>query len=155
MNMKSRRTFIKKSAFATAAISMPSLYAFGSKSENNMPKISLAQWSLNRAFFGKTLDPNEFASIAINEYSIAAIDYVNQFYLDSASNEKFWLEMKTRATDVGVESLIMMVDEEEKLGDKNSNKRMKAVEDHYKWVHAAKNNRLSLNTGKCFWRRKS
>lgn len=136
--MKSRRTFIKKSAFATAAISMPSLYAFNCKSENSMPKISLAQWSLNRAFFGKTLDPNKFASIAINDYDISAVEYVNQFYIDSSSNEKFWLEMKTRASDVGVESLIMMVDEEEKLGDKNSLKRLKAVEDHYKWVHAAK-----------------
>lgn len=138
MYKNSRRTFIKKSSLATLAFSMPTLYAMGNKTENNMLKISLAQWSLNRAFFAKTLDPVDFATIAKNDFEITAIEYVNQFYADSANNEKFWAEMATRASDVGVESLIMMVDEEEKLGDKNTSKRMKAIEDHYKWVHAAK-----------------
>lgn len=138
MTKNNRRSFIKKTSLATVAIAMPSLYAFDNKTENNMPKISLAQWSLNRAFFAKTLDPVNFATIAKNDFEISAIEYVNQFYTDNASNEKFWAEMATRASDVGVESLIMMVDEEEKLGDKNKKKRMKAVEDHYKWVHAAK-----------------
>lgn len=136
--MKNRRTFIKKTAIAATAISMPSLYAYGIKSEIKMPKISLAQWSLNRAFFAKTLDPLNFASIAKTDYDISAIEYVNQFYVDSSTDEKFWAEMATRASDAGVESLIMMVDEERKLGDLNLEKRKKAVEDHQKWVHAAK-----------------
>ncbi|TMM56846.1 TIM barrel protein [Maribacter algarum] len=136
--MKSRRTFIKKTTLAATAISMPSLYACGIKSEYNMPKISLAQWSLNRSFFSKELNPVQFANLAKNDYGISAVEYVNQFYADNATNEKFWNEMTTRATDAGVQSLIMMVDEEEKLGDLNTGKRKKAVEDHYKWVNAAK-----------------
>lgn len=136
--MNTRRTFIKKTSLAAVAISMPLTYSCGNKSKNTMPKISLAQWSLNRAFFAKTLDPINFASIAKNDFDISAVEYVNQFYADNANNEKFWTEMATRASDVGVESLIMMVDEEEKLGNKNAEKRKKAVEDHYKWVHAAK-----------------
>ena len=103
-----------------------------------MPKISMAQWSLNRAFFAKTLNPIDFASIAKNDYDISAIEYVNQFYTENAKDEKFWKEMTTRASDVGVESLIMMVDEEEKLGDTVTTKRKKAIEDHFKWVNAAK-----------------
>lgn len=136
--MKSRRTFIKKTALAATAIYLPAFYACANKLENNMPKISLAQWSLNRAFFDKTLNPVQFANIAKNDYGISAIEYVNQFYADSATDEKFWIEMAKRASDVGVESLIMMVDEEEKLGDTDAEKRKKAVEDHYKWVNAAK-----------------
>lgn len=136
--MNSRRTFIKQSTLTAMAVSLPGLYAFGNQSKNSIPKISLAQWSLNRAFFGKTLDPINFASIAKNDYDISAVEYVNQFYTDNATNQKFWAEMATRASDVGVESLIMMVDEEEKLGDLNTEKRRKAVEDHYKWVDAAK-----------------
>ena len=46
--------------------------------------------------------------------------------------------MATRASDTGVDSLIMMVDEEEKLGDFDNVKRKKAIEDHYKWINAAK-----------------
>lgn len=136
--MENRRTFIKKTTLAATAISMPAFYACGDKSENNMPNISLAQWSLNRAFFGKTLNPVQFANIAKNDYGISAIEYVNQFYTDKATDEKFWIEMAKRASEAGVESLIMMVDEEEKLGDLDADKRKKAVEDHYKWVNAAK-----------------
>lgn len=136
--MKNRRDFIKKSALAATAITLPTFYASANKSKMNMPKISLAQWSLNRAFFGKTLDPINFARIAKNDYGISAIEYVNQFYSDNAKNEKFWNEMSLRAADAGVQSLIMMVDEEEKLGDLDDVKRKKAVEDHYKWVNAAK-----------------
>jgi len=136
--MENRRTFIKKTTLAATAFALPSLYACGAKSENTMPNISLAQWSLNRAFFGKTLAPVNFASIAKNDFDISGIEYVNQFYSDKATNEKFWAEMAIRASDVGVQSLIMMVDEEEKLGDLDDAKRKKAVEDHYKWVNAAK-----------------
>jgi len=136
--MNSRRIFIKKTALASAAISMSTFYACANKTQINMPKISLAQWSLNLAFFGKTLDPINFASIAKNDFGISAIEYVNQFYASHATNEKFWNEMATRAADAGVQNLIMMVDEEEKLGDTSIVKRKKAVEDHYKWVHAAK-----------------
>ena len=123
---------------ATAAVSMSRIYTRTNKLEKIMPQISLAQWSLNRAFFAKTLDPINFAAITKNDFGISAIEYVNQFYTDNATNEKFWLEMTARASDVGVESLIMMVDEEEKLGDLNFKKRVKAVEDHFKWVNAAK-----------------
>jgi sugar phosphate isomerase/epimerase len=138
MNKNSRRSFIKTTTLAATAISMPSLNACGNQLINSMPKISLAQWSLNRAFFAKNLDPINFANIAKNDFGISAIEYVNQFYVDNATNDKFWTEMATRASDAGIDSIIMMVDEEEKLGDINTDKRTKAVEDHYKWVNAAK-----------------
>lgn len=135
--MSNRRDFLKKSVLAATAISIAPLHRCSTKPKNTMPKISLAQWSLNRAFFAKTLDPIDFAHIA-KEYDISAIEYVNQFYTDNAANESFWKEMATRADDAGVQSLIMMVDEEEKLGDLRDAQRLKAVEDHYKWVNAAK-----------------
>jgi len=106
----------------------------------NIPslQISLAQWSLNRAFFSKTLDPNNFAEIAIRDFNIKAVEYVNQFYVDYASKETFWNEMKTKADDVGVKSLLIMVDDEGDLGDANAAARQKAAQNHFKWVDAAK-----------------
>lgn len=101
-------------------------------------KISLAQWSLNRAFFGKQLDPNDFAKITATEYDIHAIEYVNQFYVDQATDESFWQLMKRKADDVGVESLLIMVDDEGDLGDPDKAKRKQAAENHFKWVNAAK-----------------
>ena len=46
--------------------------------------------------------------------------------------------MKSRAEGEGVKSLLIMCDGEGKLGDANLGERMKAVENHYKWVAAAK-----------------
>jgi sugar phosphate isomerase/epimerase len=46
--------------------------------------------------------------------------------------------MKTVADGEGVKSLLIMCDREGALGDSNEAARIKAVENHYKWVDAAK-----------------
>jgi len=101
-------------------------------------KISLAQWSLHRNFNNGNLDPNDFAGIAINTYGINAVEYVNQFYKDSGEDEKFWINMKERADNAGVKSLLIMVDDEGDLGIADDKERRKSVENHFKWVNAAK-----------------
>ena len=103
-----------------------------------MPKLSLAQWSLHRQFNDGHLDPIDFAGIAMNTYGINAVEYVNQFYMDSGEDEKFWIDMKKRADDVGVTSLLIMVDDEGDLGTADDLERKQSVENHYKWVNAAK-----------------
>lgn len=102
------------------------------------PKISLAQWSLNRAFFAGELNPVDFARIASETYQIKAVEYVNAFYADKGKDLAFWMEMQQRADDQGVESLLIMVDNEGELGGKNDSKRIEAVENHYKWIEAVK-----------------
>lgn len=108
-------------------------------SSNQKPlQISLAQWSLNRAFFAKELDPINFAKIAKQTYGLDAIEYVNGFYLDHGNDESYWLDLRRRADDQGVKSLLIMVDDEGDLGNPTSSTRNDAVENHYKWVNAAK-----------------
>jgi sugar phosphate isomerase/epimerase len=102
------------------------------------PKISLAQWSLNRAFFGGDLDPEDFAAIAMNTYGIDAVEYVSAFYVDSVLDESFWKGLKARASDAGVRSLLIMVDDEGDLGAADDAVRRRAVENHHKWVDAAR-----------------
>jgi len=101
-------------------------------------KISLAQWSLNKAFFGGELDNLDFAAKAKNDFGIDAIEYVNQFFKDKANDLNYLKQMKQRAADNGVKSLLIMVDREGNLGDLDATARTKAVENHYKWVEAAK-----------------
>lgn len=137
--MTNRRSFIKKTALATTATSILPLSTFAhGKTPYSVPNISLAQWSLNRAFFKGDLDPNDFASIASKSFGIKAIEYVNQFYTKQGHNDKFWTQMKSKADDEGVKSLLIMVDSEGDLGDPKDKKRKSAVENHYKWIHAAK-----------------
>jgi sugar phosphate isomerase/epimerase len=46
--------------------------------------------------------------------------------------------MKKRAADLGVESRLIMIDGEGALGDADESKRKQAIENHYKWVEAAR-----------------
>ena len=143
--MIKRRTFVKKAVWSAFASYALPLMTYGSNFSVEMrdtkstdPKLSLAQWSLHRQFNNGRLDPNDFASIAINTYGINAVEYVNQFYEDSAEDEKFWINMREHADNVGVKSLLIMVDGEGDLGNANNVARKKSVENHYKWVNTAK-----------------
>lgn len=101
-------------------------------------KISLAQWSLHRSFNDKVLDPNDFAAISMEKYGIKAVEYVNGFYQDRATDEAFWNKMKARSEKAGVTNLLIMVDDEGDLGIADKKARKTAVKNHFKWVHAAK-----------------
>lgn len=101
-------------------------------------KISLAQWSIHRAIENGALHPEDFAAIAKNDFGITAIEYVNSFYKDHATDTAFWNRMKAKADSLGVKSLLIMVDNEGDLGNPNEEERKKAVTNHHKWVDAAK-----------------
>ena len=101
-------------------------------------EISLAQWSLHRSLYAGELDHLDFAKISKENFGIDAIEYVNSFFFEKAEDKSYLREMKNRADDHGVKSLLIMCDNEGSLGDPNNQKRQKAVENHYKWHEAAK-----------------
>ncbi len=103
-------------------------------------KISLAQWSWNKRLFGRAepkMDNLDFAENA-SKMGIKAIEYVNQFFKDKGKDMDYLAEMKKRAADNGVKSLLIMCDGEGNLGDPDAEKRTQTIENHYKWVDAAK-----------------
>ena len=142
---QNRRDFLKSAAIVSAATAaaafggaIPSLtHAADKETKEPMFKISLAEWSLNKSLFNKKLDNLDFAKTA-KGFGIDAIEYVNQFFMDKAKDESYLSELKKRADDVGVKSLLIMCDREGNLGDPDNKKRTQAVENHYKWVEAAK-----------------
>lgn len=99
--------------------------------------ISLAEWSLNRSLFGGELDHLDFPKTAKNDYGIDAVEYVNQFFKQKAE-AGYIAELKKRCDDLGVRSVLIMCDGEGALGDPDEAKRAMAVENHHKWVEAAK-----------------
>lgn len=101
-------------------------------------KISLAQWSLRKALWSGNLTTLDFASTARNIYGIDAIEYVNQFFMDKATDNIYLTDLKNRANDHGVNNLIIMIDMEGNLATLNEVNRKKAVDNHYKWIDAAK-----------------
>lgn len=101
-------------------------------------EISLAQWSLHKPLFDKKLDNLDFPIVAKRDYGISVVEYVNQFFKDKAKDEKYLAELLKRCNDNGVKNHLIMCDGEGSLGAPNDKERLQAVENHYKWVDAAK-----------------
>ncbi|MFA0812379.1 sugar phosphate isomerase/epimerase family protein [Microbulbifer epialgicus] len=137
-----RRTFLQGSAgLAAAAFASPLLgdsERITGIQKSGFFKISLAQWSLHRQLRSGALKVLDFPIKAKNTFAIDAVEYVNQFFSDKARDRKFLADLKARATDHGVTSLLIMVDAEGDLGNLDKNERRQAVENHFQWVEAAK-----------------
>ena len=131
-----RRHFLKSAATVAAGFALP----VGLSCENKKMefKISLAQWSLHRMLYSGELNHLEFCVIAREQFDLDAVEYVNSFFFDKAEDLDYLKEMKNRANDQGVSSLLIMCDNEGDLGDPNQKARVKAVENHFKWMEAAK-----------------
>jgi L-ribulose-5-phosphate 3-epimerase len=134
--LMNRRQFVAAGAVAATAMSLPAAMA----APKDPPfRISLAEWSFHRAILNaKTMDHLDFAKVAKTEFGIEAVEYVNQMFPTKAKDEKYLGEMKKRAEDHGVKSLLIMIDREGNLGDADEAKRKEAVTNHHKWADAAK-----------------
>ena len=137
-----RRTFLGLSAGAVGGLCLsgcPSLDAIV-KSSKVPFEISLAQWSWHRRLRGQQQPKMDNLDFAVNarKFGFEAVEYVNQFFKDKAEDTSYLAEMKKRAKDNGVESVLIMCDGEGNLGDPDSQRRTQAVENHYKWLEAAK-----------------
>jgi len=135
-----RRDFIKKTAVISGGMAFTGLDSSMLLGSNQpLPfKISLAEWSLHRAIRNEQINHLNFAAVAKNEFEINAVEYVNTFFFNKAEDSTYLKEMKTRADDLSVKSLLIMCDNEGNLGDPDDSKRKTAVENHHKWVEAAK-----------------
>ena len=140
--MSSRREFITQLGGATAlgflVSACSSSKAAATSSSPFFYEISLAEWSLHKALFANKITNLDFPGIAKNQYGISVVEYVNQFFKDKANDTKYLNDLLTRCKDNGVTNHLIMCDGEGSLGDLDAAKRKQAVENHYKWVDAAK-----------------
>ncbi|MCD2422372.1 sugar phosphate isomerase/epimerase [Niabella pedocola] len=132
-----RKEFLKRtSVLAAGVLAGPSLIA-GTGKPKTYP-ISLAEWSLHRALQKKQITNLDFPRIAKKEFGISIVEYVNQFFKDKAEDTAYLNQLLAVCKDNGVTNHLIMCDGEGELGNTNDAERKKAVENHYKWVHAAK-----------------
>ena len=134
-----RRRFLKTTA-SVVGLSMAAPVQRLLWSDEVKPKfsISLAEWSLHKMLQAGELDNLEFPKLTKEEFGIDAVEYVNSFFKDKAENTAYLDDLKQRCNDLGVKSLLIMVDGEGDLGHADEAERIKAVENHYRWLSAAK-----------------
>ncbi|HVR36416.1 MAG TPA: sugar phosphate isomerase/epimerase family protein [Methylomirabilota bacterium] len=134
-----RRQFIGQATLATAGVLALGGGCATTSRRGPLYRISLAEWSLHRSIRNERKLTNlDFPRVAKREFGIDAIEYVNQFFMDKARDEAYLRDLKGRCDGEGVRSLLIMCDGEGNLGDPDAARRTRAVENHYKWVDAAK-----------------
>jgi sugar phosphate isomerase/epimerase len=113
--------------------------------KNSDLKISLAEWSLHRALQAGKIDHLDFSAIAKKDYNISAVEYVNGFFggknmdfKEAGKNSAYLNELLKRSKDAGVFNHLIMVDDEGPLALPDDKVRLVAVDDHKKWIEAAK-----------------
>jgi sugar phosphate isomerase/epimerase len=143
MSSTTRRQFITQVAGTTFMGAAVLSCTSPKKNANPQPsnsffELSLAEWSLHKALFANKMTNLDFPVMAKQQYGINVVEYVNQFFKDKAEDTSYLNELLKRCTDNGVTNHLIMCDGEGNLGDLDSSKRTQAVENHYKWVDAAK-----------------
>jgi len=132
-----RRHFIHSSFAAFTASALADHHRDNAKN-TQLFKISLAQWSNHRALKGGKMTNLEWPEYTKKTYDIHALEYVNQFFKDKAKDLKYLGELKKRVTDLGMTNVLIMIDGEGHIGADSQEKRQQTVDNHKKWVEAAK-----------------
>jgi sugar phosphate isomerase/epimerase len=125
---------MKRRDFLAASLAGLSL---GWQNEPDWFRISLAEWSFHRTLRAGALNHLDFAPLARKEFDLDAVEYVNTFFFERGKDEAYLRQMKSRAEDHGVRSLLIMCDSEGDLGDPDEAARTRAVDNHRKWLEAA------------------
>jgi sugar phosphate isomerase/epimerase len=135
-----RRSFIKNIGMMTAAAGLSSVLPFDvlAASKKEFFKISLAEWSFHKALFAGKMSNLDFPLRAKKEFGINIVEYVSPFFNKKESDAAYLKELLTITKNEGIQNHLIMVDGEGDLGDLDPAKRTKAIENHYKWVDAAK-----------------
>src|ERR1044071_4204701 len=114
-----RREFVAGTA---AALASPLLAPARPATQAEPFKLSLAEWSFHQALKSNRMDNLDFAETA-RALNLDAIEYVNQFFMDKAKDQRYLAELNRRASDHGVFQDLIMCDSEGRLGDPNPAKR--------------------------------
>jgi L-ribulose-5-phosphate 3-epimerase len=136
--MPTRRDFLKTASIASAAIGAPALSSAAQTPQKGRFAISLAEWSLHKTLFAKTITNLDFPRLAKEEFGVTGLEYVNQFFKDKAKDTAYLSDLKKRVEGYGLKNVLIMIDGEGMLGAPDEAERNKAVENHKPWVDAAK-----------------
>jgi sugar phosphate isomerase/epimerase len=137
---KDRRSFIKDLSLLTGAVGLGSLLSLDafSAGKKEFFTISLAEWSLHNTLFAGKLKNLDFPLKAKRDFGINIVEYVSPFFDKKEKDPAYLKELKNRTDSEGIQNHLIMVDNEGNLGDTDAKARLIAVENHYKWVDAAK-----------------
>ena len=96
-------------------------------------EISLAAWSLHKAFRAKEIDQLGMVD-ATAQMGIRGFEMVNTFF--PSPQYAYLKQLKQRADEQDVQLLLIMCDGEGSMAGPERDKRLLAAQNHHKWVDA-------------------
>jgi len=133
-----RRTFLKISVGTAMTFSLSPIPVLRADEPEELFKISLAEWSLNKTLRAGKMTNLDFPRMAKREFEIDCIEFVDQFFQDKAKDMAYLRELKDRAESEGVAMGLIMLDTTGDLGAADKPARDKAVAKTFEWIDAAK-----------------
>ena len=136
-----RRNFSKLAALSSFVGLAPS-QIFSLPNYDDHLKISLAQWSLNKAIKAGQLSGLDFAKKS-RSFGIEGIEYVSGLYtthsnlLEKMSMNKLSDELLKRSNDYGIDNVLIMIDGQGNLASSNKKERLEAIDNHMRWIDFA------------------
>jgi sugar phosphate isomerase/epimerase len=112
-----------------------SVAALRSQSGGKQEGISLAAWSFSGSFFQGKWKLLELPGILRERLAIPALEHVNQFFENPTL--RYLQQLKRACADNGVQSTILMVDNEGSTASPDKAERMQAAVAHRKWIDIA------------------
>lgn len=98
-------------------------------------KISLAAWSMHKAFFGGKLTQLDYPKFCREECDIDGLELVNTMF--ASPTYSYCQDLLKRAADHNVKILLIMCDLEGDLAHEDKQQRLQAVRNHRKWLDIA------------------
>jgi L-ribulose-5-phosphate 3-epimerase len=134
-----RRLFVKLTGAAASSLALMETNTSAATFWRGEPfKISLAEWSLNRALKGGKITNLDFPLLAKKEFGIDCVEFVDQFFPDKGRDTKYLRELKNVCDRNAVKVNLIMVDTNGPLGAADKQARAAAVEKTYQWIDATK-----------------
>lgn len=123
-----RRQFVALSSFL-AASGVP---VFG---QGKGLRTSLAEWSLHKAIQSRQLTNLDFPQVAREHFGISGVEFVNQLW--EAPTQGYLTRLKNNMKKFDVQGVLIMCDAEGMMGHSVKAERLKAADNHRKWVDYA------------------
>ncbi len=159
-NPISRRNFLQVAGVLGTGTLLAGFKSLPGDEKEELFRISLAEWSVNRMIFGKAREKGweEFSRMLRDDFAaiekqaemtnlqfpvfarsmgFEAVEYVNTCFFDKAQNSSYLTELKNICRQEGIKSLLIMCDNEGMVGHPDEKERLKTVENHKKWIDAA------------------
>jgi L-ribulose-5-phosphate 3-epimerase len=129
-----RRNFLRHAGLA-AGLTGVSAPAAAPQSAGRKFRISLAEWSLHRAIRSRLITNLDFPRIAREQFGIEGLEFVNQLW--EAPTQSYIQRLKGIMRQTGTQGVLIMCDGEGFMGDPGREARLKAADNHRKWVDFA------------------